>query len=208
MDLAGYRPTLGEVAALLGKSSRWISDLRAKGDMPEDGATLKDFLDAWLSHSGAAGGVKAKPIDLARVRREIAKAEREEITTAALKGEMLKRSEVVPAVQGAFARVRSKLLSLPSKLAPRVATMTSAVEIEETLTELVHEALAELAATSVGVEEASPDRGDRDAPGGIARDGGGRGELVAGADAAAEAASERVGRSETVSERRSKRRAG
>lgn len=158
MDLAGYRPTLGEVAALFGKSSRWISDLRAKGEMPPDGATLGEFLAAWGSLSAAGGGgIKGKPIDLAKARSANAKADQDEIKTAALKGAFLPREGVVDAVQGAFARVRAKLLALPSKCAPAISAMKSPVAIQEKLTELVHEALAELASTVVGSEHVSAD---------------------------------------------------
>ena len=158
MDLAGYRPTLSEVAALFGKSSRWISDLRAKGEMPPDGATLGEFLAAWGSLSAAGGGgIKGKPIDLAKARSANAKADQDEIKTAALKGAFLPRDGVIDAVQGAFARVRAKLLALPSKCAPAISAMKSPVAIQEKLTELVHEALAELASTVVGSEHVSAD---------------------------------------------------
>ncbi|WP_245857701.1 hypothetical protein [Sphingomonas ginsenosidimutans] len=207
MDLAGYRPTLSEVAGLFGKSSRWISDLRAKGELPGDGATLAEFVAAWTSITAAPAG-KLKPIDAAKARREAAKAEREEILTAQLKNELLPRTLVTAAVQSAFARVRSRLLSIASKVAPRVVAMASAVEIEETITELVHEALAELAATQIGVEEAGAGGGDGAAPGGEPADCGGGGELVAGADAPAAAAAEPVGGSEEVPQRRGKRRTG
>jgi hypothetical protein len=191
LDLAGYKPTLAEVAALFGKSSRWISDLRAKGELPGDGATLAEFVAAWTSL--AAGGVKGKAIDVAKARSAVAKAERDEMETAALKGELLKRADVTSAVQGAFARVRAKLLALPSKAAPQASSMKSVVAIQEKLTEFVHEALAELAATQIGVEEAGADRGDRDSPGGEPGDRDGGVDVVAGADAAAAADGEPVG---------------
>lgn len=208
MDLAGYRPTLGEVAALFGKSSRWISDLRAKGEMPGDGATLKEFVDAWLSQAGAANGIKAKPIELARARRELAKAEREEIQTATLKGEMLPRDVVTHAVQSAFARCRARLLGLPAKIAPIVASMKSAVAIQEKLTELVHEALAELAATQVGVAvQEGGESGAGAASGDVAGDGDRRVAVVAGDDAAAATDGERMGGPEPGAKPGRKRRA-
>lgn len=202
MDLAGYRPTLSEVAALFGKSSRWISDLRAKGDLPNDGGTLGEFVAAWAKLQAG------KTADEHKVRLARAKADQAEIKTAQMRGELLEAPAVNRAVQGAFARVRSKLLSLPSKMAPRISTMKSAVEIEETLTELVHEALAELASTQVGTEEAGAGGGAGDAPGGVAGAGGGGGDVVAGADAPAEADAEPVGGPAPVPKPRGKRRAG
>ena len=180
MDLAGYRPTLGEVAALFDKSSRWISDLRAKGEMPADGATLAEFVAASISHSAGAGG---KTIDQHKARLAAAKADQAEMKNAETRRELLPRPHVEQAVQGAFARCRAKLLALPSKSAPIVASMKSAVEVQERLTELVHEALQELAATSIGV-----------APGGDAGAGGNSRDVVAGVDAAAPADRQPVGR--------------
>ncbi len=204
MDLAGYRPTLGEVAALFGKSSRWISDLRAKGEMPPDNATLGEFIAAWGSLTAAsAGGFKGKPIDIAKARSAAAKAEQDEIRTAALKGAYLPRAGVTHAVQGAFARVRAKLLALPSKCAPAISAMKSPVAIQEKLTELVHEALDELASTTIGGEPV----GDGVAPGDESGDRGGGESVVAGVCATAAADGEPVGGSAPVPKSGSKRRA-
>jgi len=209
MDLAGYRPTLSEVAALFGKSSRWISDLRAKGEMPPDNATLGEFVAAWGSLTATAGGaVKGKPIDIAKARSAAAKADQDEIKTAALKGLYLPRAGVTIAVQGAFARVRAKLLAMPSKAAPILFGMKSAVAIQAKMTELVHEALAELSATIVGIEETGGDRGDHDAPGGEPGDSGSGAGLVAGDDAAADADGQPVGGRKPGAQRRGKRRTG
>jgi hypothetical protein len=206
LDLAGYKPTLSEVAGLFGKSSRWISDLRAKGELPDDGATLGEFVAAWTSLS--AGSVKGKPIDLAKARSAIAKAERDEMETAALKGELLRRDHVVDAVEKAFARVRAKLLAMPSKAAPIVASMKGVVPVQEKMTELVHEALAELAATQIGIDETSADAGERAASGGESGDRSDGSAVVAGAETAATADREPVGGPAPVSKPGRKRRTG
>lgn len=204
MDLAGYRPTLAEVAGLFGKSGRWLSELRAKGELPEDGASLQDFIAAWVSYSAGNAGAKGKPIDLAKARRELAKAEREEIQTAALKGEFLERAGVTAAVQGAFSRVRARMLALPNKAAPLLVTLTEAVEIQEKLAELVYEALAELSATPVGIESGGT---DDVASGPVGGDRDGSAELVAGPDTAAAPDSKPVGRRKPGAKPRGKRRA-
>lgn len=197
MDLAGYRPTLNEVAALFGKSSRWISDLRAKGEMPEDGATAKEFVAAWTSLAAAGGGKKS--IEQHKSRLAAAKADQAEMDLAEARKELLPRPLVTHAVQGAFARVRAKLLALPAKSAPAIAAMKSAVTIQEKMTELVHEALAELARTDVDVTgEAAPG----DEPGA----GGGGAGLVAGVHAAASPDGEPVGGPAPDAEPRGQRR--
>lgn len=204
LDLRGYRPTLTEVAGLIGKSSRWISELRAKGVMPEDGATLGEYLDAWISHSTAATG---SSIDAHKARLAAAKADQAEMKNAELRGELLPRGGVKSAVQGAFARVRARLLALPNKAAPQVVTLKEVVPIQEKLTELVHEALAELSATQVGVEAQGGDTGDGTAPGSVGGDSPGSGSVVAGPDAAAALDGEPVGGRETRPEPGRKRRA-
>lgn len=170
MDLAGYRPTLGEVAALFGKSSRWISDLRAKGDLPGDGATLAEFVAAWTSANAVAG--KGKSIDQHKARLAAEKADEAAMRNAERRRELLPRVEVALAVQGAFARVRAKLLALPSRCAPAISSMKSPVAIQEKLTELVHEALAELAGTKVGTQDLEEVPVVDHAPGGHAGAGG------------------------------------
>lgn len=205
MDLAGYKPTLSEVAGLFGKSSRWVSDLRAKGELPGDGATLGEFVAAWTSMSAVSSG--GKSIDQHKSRLAAAKADQAEMKNAQTRGELLPRPLVNRAVQGAFARVRAKLLALPSKSAPAIATMKSAVAIQEKLTELVHEALAELAATSVGIEETGADGGDRAALGREPGAGGDGEQLVAGDDAAPAADGQPVGGREPGAQPGRKRRA-
>ena len=64
-------------------------------------------------------------------------------------GEFLPRSEVHRLVTSAFARVRAKLLGLPSKLAPLVVAAKTAAEAQAMLKDTVYQALNELAATTV-----------------------------------------------------------
>jgi hypothetical protein len=150
--------------------------------------------------------VKTKPIDAAKARRELAKAEREEMQTAAMKGELLPAAGVTSAVQGAFARVRARLLALPNKAAPQIVTLKEVVPIQEKLTELVHEALAELSATAVGIEA---DRaGPGGAPGTIGGDRPGSATVVAGPDASAAADRQPVGRRKPGAKPGRKRRTG
>jgi hypothetical protein len=40
-------PTRPQLAAVFGVSSRWIGELRSKGNLPEDGASLIENIEAW-----------------------------------------------------------------------------------------------------------------------------------------------------------------
>ncbi|MCW2406171.1 hypothetical protein M2336_002800 [Sphingobium sp. B1D7B] len=202
MILAEYRPTLNEVAKLVGKSSRWIANLRAEGELPGDGATLTEWVQAWTSYQVGAGKPKEKEVNEARILR--AQADIAEAKAQEMRKQLLRRHEVSSAVQSAFARVRAKLLSLPAKCAPLVHAKPTIAAVQDKLTELVHEALLELASTKIAT--ADPDH--HVDGGGERGDGGHGGDLVAGPDAAAETDGQPVGGHKPATQRRSKRRAG
>src|SRR5689334_14920481 len=88
----------------------------------------------------------------ARARRERANADLSEMQAARLRGELLPADQVSRAVTGAFARVRARMLSLPTKAAPRVVGKGSLAEVQALLAGYVEEALAELAETVVVAE--------------------------------------------------------
>ena len=86
------------------------------------------------------------------------------LTNAAARRLLRPRDEVTAAVQDAFSRVRARLLYLPTSAAPRVVLLKGIAEVKALLTELVHEALRELAATEVvPVEGQAPAYDDDDA---------------------------------------------
>jgi len=80
---------------------------------------------------------------------------------AQARGELLPAGEVSAAVTASFARVRAKLLAIPSKLAPVLISIAGVAEVKETIANAIHETLAELASTSVaGISEAGSKPGD------------------------------------------------
>src|SRR4051794_28199864 len=96
----------------------------------------------------------------ARARRERANADLSEMQAARLRGELLPADEVSRAVTGAFARVRLRVLALPTKAAPRLVGKESAAEVQALLTGYVEEALAELAEMRVVAEGEDMARGE------------------------------------------------
>ena len=75
------------------------------------------------------------------------------LTNAAARRLLRPRDEVTAAVQAAFARVRARMLAIPTKAAPQVILLKAIAEVKALLTELGHEALQELAETEVVPEE-------------------------------------------------------
>ena len=84
-----------------------------------------------------------------RARKLKAEADQLEMRSGEMRGELIAASEFHQMVTSAFTRVRSKMLALPSKLAPVVAIEKTAAEVEKVLRDAVHEALAELATTRI-----------------------------------------------------------
>lgn len=135
----------------------------------------------------AAGRAGNSDAALSAERARLAKqqADAQEMKNSTSRGDLLPREEVHVAVTGSFARVRTKMLAIPSKVAPLILGLGSVAEIRDKLTDVTHEALAELAATKV--VRVSQDRGGR----------GGRGRgagLVGGPDAAARRRAAHTGR--------------
>lgn len=186
--------TLAELSTWLGVSVKAISELQATDRLPRwarGEIPLKDAVVAYcklLREAAAGRSGTGGEAGLADERARLAghQADRAEMENMARRRELLPAAEVTEAVTQAFARVRARLLAIPSKAAPQVQALQTPAEVQERLTELVHEALEELADTRVVGLLAGEDQ-----PG----DGDGGQKLVAGAETTAAADGKRVGRS-------------
>ena len=79
-----------------------------------------------------------------RARRERANAHIAEMEARKMAGELAEVVDFDATLQKLAANVRSKFVSLPSKLAPSLVGLETVTEIEAELTRAVYEALAEL----------------------------------------------------------------
>lgn len=120
------------------------------------------------------GNVLNLEAERARLAKE--QADKTAMENGRLRGDLLPADQVTRAVTGAFARVRARMLSLPTKAAPRAVGKESLAEVQALLAGYVEEALAELAETVVDGEdvEGPESQAGEDRPG-----------LVAGPPAAA-----------------------
>lgn len=82
--------------------------------------------------------------DQARTRKMNADAEISEMELAQLRLKLCNTEDVIKAWADVLNACRAKMLSLPSKLAPVLATEEDAVMIKELLDNQIHEALTEL----------------------------------------------------------------
>jgi phage terminase Nu1 subunit (DNA packaging protein) len=139
--------TQAEIAAHLNMSARNVRYLLKQGVIPK-GGTLDEVRHAYIDHLRAeAGRYGSGDLTGERTRLARAQADREEMKNAQLRGELLARSDVDAAVVGAFSRVRQRLLAIPSKLAPILATKMEPAECEAEVRRAVHDALQELSET-------------------------------------------------------------
>lgn len=150
-----------QVAQHLCMSRQNASELFARGILPESGrgkADLDKCREAYITHlrgvaagrsSGGGSGEDDLDLTAERARKAKEEADQLEMKNAQMRRELLPRSDVDAAVVGAFARVRSRLIGVPSKVAPLVISLESPAEAEAVVRKAVYEVLRELADTSV-----------------------------------------------------------
>jgi len=125
-----------------------IADIPPAGKLRgADAWRLADVAAAILGMEGAPAA--DSELSAARARLATEQADTVAMKNAVARRDLLPRADVHMAVTGAFARVRSKLLALPSKVTPVLLGLSSAAQINQALTSAVHEALHELASTQV-----------------------------------------------------------
>lgn len=150
--------TAATLGGIIGISERRIRELRDEGAIPDDGAgryVLGDAVRAYCAHirpaagKGAGGGSEAAgDLDTNRARESLLRGDRLELLNAQLRAELIPADEMEAVVGAAFDAVRAKGLAVPALAAPQVVGMT-VVDAQARLTELLHDALADLATTEV-----------------------------------------------------------
>ena len=149
-----------DLAAALGVSTQTLDQWLGRGmpyvSKPGTGSRSYRFdLSAvvrWrLDYERAQADASTEETDLeeAKRRRAVADAKLAELTLGREEGRLLLREDVDAAVVGAFARVRARMLAIPTKVAPIVHGRSTAEAAEE-IRRAIYEALAELSATNAG----------------------------------------------------------
>lgn len=148
--------TIAECANHLFLSERRFRELLDQGVVDRQPARGYDedlVREQYISHlrEVAAGRSSSDGPDLTAERARLAKeqADAQEMKNAVSRGELLARADVTAAVTASFARVRARLLAMPSKLVPTILGITSPSELKEKFSDAINEALAELAGTVV-----------------------------------------------------------
>jgi len=155
-----YFTTLSKIdlAAALGVSTQTLDQWLGRGmpyvSKPGTGSrsyqfNLSDVLRWRLDYEREQIDADTDETDIeeAKRRRAVAEARIAEMQADREAGRLLAREDVDAAVVGAFARVRARLLAIPSKCGP-VTVGQTAPESAETIRLAIYEALHELAATN------------------------------------------------------------
>ena len=151
-------PTLTDLAEHLGLSRNSVSEMIRERKLPSYPTGKVDidecrllYIDRLRMQAAGRLGDGDGDLDLTEERARKAKheADRIEMQNAVTRGDLLPREDVDAAVMGAFARVRARVIGLPTKVAPMVVGMEVPAEIEVVVRKAVNEALKELAETNV-----------------------------------------------------------
>lgn len=164
MEIDLNEPSRPQLAALLGCSSRWIGELRSKGEMPEDGATWAENLEMWIARqmpSASEGG--DLDLDHQRARQAKENADAKAMDNAERRGELVSRPDITLAFASVIALAVSRLQLVPDVIARGDNALRELVETA------MADALEELSMTRVeeamggGLDEEedleSPDEG-------------------------------------------------
>lgn len=138
----------GELAAIVGKTSRWIRQLTTDGVLTQVGRgtyILGDALRAYIEHASGGKEDDKKPrlIDH-KTEHERIKSERAALELARMRGELHAAEDVEAVMNDMLTAFRQKILALPTKLAPQLVGIDDIGKVKAALTKDLHEALAEL----------------------------------------------------------------
>lgn len=139
-DLGGQVVTGAQLGELFGLTDRRIRQLAEEG-LPRDGhgqyplaASVRWYVER-LKRSSTE-------MDDARRRKILADAQIKETQLAEKAGALAPVGEIIQAVEGDYARVRARLLTIP----PRLGSRFGDAELRQALADAIDEALSELSA--------------------------------------------------------------
>jgi phage terminase Nu1 subunit (DNA packaging protein) len=154
-DLCKIECSPGEIAGFLGITDRRLRQLAKEEIIPQKKRgifNLQDVVQAYVaflksgsSMRGKSGGEQT-PIDYNLEKTLLTKAQREkaELEVAVLKGELHRGEDVKAVMNDMLIAFRAKILSIPTKLSPRLIAQTELPVIQNILKQAHYEALSEL----------------------------------------------------------------
>ena len=133
-------PTRPQLAALFGCSSRWIGELRSKGDLPADGASLLENIEAWAQTKYGVDDVDPDSLDKEQQQARLAKeqADAKAMDNAERRKELASLPDMVAAGAGVIVMIVAQLQQVGARVAKGDTKLRARVdaEINNVLTDL------------------------------------------------------------------------
>jgi phage terminase Nu1 subunit (DNA packaging protein) len=143
-----------QAAEIAGITTRRLQQLDKADEGPDrtaSGGYIPAALGKWireriLADLGVANDGKAYDYEAERARLTKAQADKTELEVAELRGELISTPKALVQIESMVAAMRSKLLSMPTKVAAKLATTPNElVKAQEAVRVEVNEALSEIA---------------------------------------------------------------
>ncbi len=110
MEIDLEEPTRPQIAAILGISSRWVGELRSRGDLPADGASLIENLEMWAqSKYGIDGAQGEHDLEAERARLAFEQANAKAMDNAERRKELASLPDMTGAVVSVIALAVTRL---------------------------------------------------------------------------------------------------
>lgn len=162
MDIDLNEPTRPQLAALFSCSSRWIGELRSKGDLPADGASWAENLEAYVNIK--VGRFDPDSLDLESERARLAKeqADAKAMDNAERRRELASRTDMIAAGTGVIIMAVARLSQVGAQVAQGDTKLRKRIEtaINDVLTDLSMTRIEEAVGGGLDDEDAP---GDEDA---------------------------------------------
>lgn len=159
MDIDLNEPTRPQLAALFDCSTRWIGELRAKGDLPADGATWAENLEAYVSIK--VGKHDPDLLDLEQERARLAReqADGKAMDNAERRRELASRTDMIAAGAGVIIMAVARLQQVGAQVAQGDTKLRKRIEaaINDVLTDLSMTRIEEAVGGGMDDEDAAGD---------------------------------------------------
>ncbi|CDN41445.1 hypothetical protein [Paenibacillus sp. P22] len=138
-----------ELAAIVGKSTRWIRQLTGEGTLKQVGRgkyILTDAVQAYIEHASGGKEEDNKPryIDH-RTEHERIKTEKASLELAEMQGKLHAAEDVEAVMNDMLGSFRQRMRAIPMRMAPELVAQPDLNIIKGRLAAAIDEALAELA---------------------------------------------------------------
>lgn len=138
-----------ELAAIVGKTPQWIRQLTRDRVLFQVGRgkyILADAVQAYILYAAGGNEEDDKPrLNDERAQLTLIKRQMAELDLAVMRGELHKADDVRAVMEDSLIALRSRLLGIPTKLAPRVQYVQDLAIITDMMTDEIRSALTTLA---------------------------------------------------------------